>query len=60
MRLKEGAHLLGRGQFAVNQLQKDGMHNLAVAGQFRGDPHLLHEGVWDASGGLPAKLSGTG
>ena len=30
MRLQEGAHLLRRGQPAVNQFQEDGMHNLAV------------------------------
>ena len=52
MRLKKDAGLFRRDQFAIEQLQKDGLHDLAICGQFGCDAHLLHQGVGHALAGF--------
>src|SRR6185437_892155 len=47
IRLEECLHLLRRLQFAVNQLQKHLVHNLAVVRQLWSYAHLLHQRVRD-------------
>jgi len=59
MRREESAHLFWRGQAAVDQFQKDGLHQIAIAGQL-GVIRNSCMRLWEFAGGTQATLSGTG
>ena len=52
IRLKESSGFFRRGEFAIEQLEENGLHDLMISRQFGGNAHLLHQGVRNALAGF--------